>query len=118
MNRLLFLLLLLCSSALAADPIQVLPQGTVTISCTGTTGATALARPDQFNRRQVELSNGGTVPIFVEFGSSTVASVAASGYPVLANQTKTVTVPPSTTHIACITGGTTATLYASAGIGE
>lgn len=111
--------LVFCVPAFAdMDPIQVLPQGTVTISCTTGSAATALARADQTTRRQIELSNSGTDKIFVEFGPSTVAAVVASGYPVLPNQTKTVTVPPATTHIACIVGTTTSTLYATAGIGQ
>lgn len=118
MKRLLALFLLVCGFAYA-EPIQPLPQGTVTISCTGSSAATALARPDQYNRRQVEISNGGTVTIFVEFGNSNAATaVLASGYPVLAGQTKVVSVPNTTTHIACIATSGTQTVYATAGIGD
>lgn len=118
MKRLVALFLLLPFIAWAGEPIAVPPQATVTISCTSSSAATALPTVGAGQLRQVEISNAGTVAAFVEFGASTVTSAVASGYPYLANQTKVQTIKPDTTHVACITGGTTVTIYATVGIGQ
>lgn len=118
--RLLLAVVLACAGIAFAQagPIQVPPQASITISCTSGSAATALPSIGVGEMRQVELSNAGTVTIFVEFGASTASAAVASGYPILAGQTKVVTIKPTTTHAACITAATTATLYASVGIGE
>jgi hypothetical protein len=113
-----FLILLLLAFPVFAGPIMVPRAATVTISCTSSSSATALPTVGLGEFRQIELSNAGTVAIFMEFGASTAAAAVATGYPILPGQTKVVTVSPTTTHIACIVAATTTTLYATVGIGE
>lgn len=122
MKRLLIAFLLLPLLAWAdMDPIQVAPQGTITISCASTTSATALPAVGAGNYRQVEVTNAGSASsaaVFLEFGASTVTAVVASGYPYLPNQTKVQTIKSDTTHVACISASGTQTVYVTVGIGQ
>lgn len=124
MKRFLAGLLLLFVTTFAfgvgdTQPIRPQFQGTVTISCTTSSAATALATIAAVQAQvQLEVTNAGTGVIFLETGSSLVASVVASGYPILAGQTKIITVGPRVTHIACISGSGTHTLYVSVGQGN
>lgn len=115
----LFAILLLFAASAFAEPIQVVPAGTLTLSVTGTSAATALPMGDINNKRNAEIQNAGTVTVFVLFcPSSTCTALVASSYPVLPGQSKVVTIPPNTSHVAAITGGTAATAYVTLGIGE
>lgn len=124
MKRIFALLLLVPFLAFAdMSPIMVPPQATLAISVTGSSATTALPSIGVGEVRQVELTNGGTVTVFVEFGASTVTATVPTGtanaYPILSGQTKVVTVKPTTTHIAAIgaSAGPT-TLYVTLGIGQ
>ena len=111
---------LLAVAAIAA-PFGPVYQGTKTISCGTSSTATALATnfAGQFVPFQVIVRNKGTVEVFVEFGdSSGITSAVATGQPVLAGTIEIFTVAGSTTHIACISGSGTQTVYASIGKGE
>lgn len=118
--RILLALLLSFSLSAWADalPLQPVKAGTVTISCSSVSGATALSRPNGANQPlQVELQNAGSAAIFVEFGDSTVSAATTTGYPILAGQSKLVTVAGTVTHIACIVAASTHTLYVTVGLG-
>lgn len=117
-----FLAGLLTSLAFVASaqtgPLALVPDGTVTISVTGSSAATALPRPDA-DKRQVEIQNNGTVVVFVKFcNSSTCTATTSANYPILPSQSKVVTIPPDSTHIGAIgaSAGPT-TLYVTMGIG-
>jgi hypothetical protein len=101
------------------DPIQIVPQGTITISATTSSAATALPTVGLNGVRQLEISNAGTGAVFVETGtSSAITAAVASGYPVLPSQCKVITINAAVTHIAMITGSGTQTVYVSVGVGE
>lgn len=118
MKRLLALLLCLAFSVFAAEPIQVAPVGTITISATTSSAATALPGAGADTLRQLEIQNAGSVAVFVEPGISTVVAAVASGYPILPGQSKVVTIQRTFTHIAAISASGTQTLYVSVGFGE
>lgn len=95
------------------------PDNTVILSCSGSTASVAI--PSGGN--QVELSNDGSVAIFVRLGESAVTSTVPNGttggYYVGPGQSKVVSRNPQTqTYVAGITGGTAATLYISVGDGQ
>jgi hypothetical protein len=100
------------------DPIQIVPQGTITISATGASAATALPIAGGGGVRQLEISNAGTVAVFVETGDSTVAATVATGYPILPGQCKVITIKPTATYVGVISGSGTQTVYVSVGVGE
>lgn len=111
-------LLLLSFGAMALDPFQFQPGGSIAISVTNSSAATALFGP-MGEKRNLELQNAGTIAVFVEFcPSSTCTAATATSYPVLPGQSKMVTIQPSTTHIAAIATSGTQTLYVAVGIGE
>ena len=116
MRKFLALLLTCAAAAAFAIPLAPVYQGSKTISCTGTSAATTLA--GVAGQTQVELQNAGTVAVFVEFGDSNIAAAVATGYPVLAGQSKLVTVSSATTHIACIATSGTQTVYVTIGKGD
>src|SRR6185369_4052059 len=109
------------STAYAAtelEPIRPQFQGTVTISCGVASSATALASIAAFQSQvQLEVQNAGTATVFVETGSSLVTSAVATGYPVLVGQRQVISVGPRVTHIGCITGSGTQTVYVTVGQG-
>jgi hypothetical protein len=117
MKRLAYLLMLPLLAWGDLMPITPVTAGTTTISCTSSSAATAL--PATISQQsQIELQNPGTVAIFVEVGISTATAAVATGYPVLAGQSKVITVSPTITHIACIVAVTTTTLYVTIGRGN
>lgn len=120
MKRLLAAVLAWTALAVCADvgPIQPMVQGTVTISCTNSSGATTLILPSDQMQRQLEISNAGTVTVFVETAGTSPTAATASGYPVLAGQTKVITVSQAATKIACIATSGTQTVYVTTGIGQ
>lgn len=123
MKRLLALLLLLPCLAWA-DNAQVQPfkpelQGTSTISCTASSGATTITAPSSLvGDAQLEIENAGTVTVFIEWGGSTAVAAVASGYPILAGQSKVITVSNRITTVACISGSGTQTVYVTTGRGN
>jgi hypothetical protein len=118
MKRLLFVFLLLPVLALAAatEPLSPVYQGSKTITCGIASAATAFPTAIS-GQTNVEIQNAGSVAVFVEVGDSTIASAVATGYPVLAGQSKVITVGPSVTHVACISGTASQTVYVSIGRG-
>lgn len=117
MKRLLALFLLVPLLAFAvSDPITPATAGTKTISCTSSSAATQLAVTGDA-QRNLEVQNVGTSTIFVEVGISTASAAVATGYPILAGQSKVITAAGSATHIACITASATVTLYVTSGTG-
>lgn len=113
---LIFGLLLSCVAVAAPDVDPFKPQtaGTVTISATTTSAATALVSS---GRTQVLVYNAGSSTVFLEFGTSAVAAVVASGLPVPSGAILVLSVDPTVTHVAAITGSGTATVYVTVGRG-
>lgn len=105
-------------AAQAFEPIAPAFQGSKTISCTSSPSATALATAGAGGPRQLELQNGGSAVIFVEVGRSSVTAATTTGYPILAGQSKVISVGPETTHIACVVASSTHTLYVTVGRGN
>lgn len=93
------------------------PGTTVTVATTTTSGETRVAITLPANR-QVLVQNAGLVPAFVEFGISTVTALVASSTPILAGGSRIFTVPAAVTHVAAITGTSTATVYCTPGHGQ
>lgn len=120
MKRLLAGLLLAFMSLAGAEVLPITPvyQGSKTISCASSTAATALPTTIAQQKANLELQNAGAATIFVEWGGSTIQATTTTGYPVLAGQSKVITVPPTTTHIACIVASSTHTLYVTVGSGN
>lgn len=124
MKRLIALLFLTSSLAYGAagdpQPLRPVFQGTKTITCGVASAATDLsALISAFvGDIQLEVQNAGSVPVFVETGSSLVASAVASGYAVMAGQSKVITVGPRITHVACISGSAAQTVYVTVGTGN
>lgn len=109
---------LLCAPVFAQDvePFQLIYQATKTKACATSTGTVALATTSAL--RQIEITNAGTTTIFIEVGTSAITAAVATGYPILAGQTKVISVDPSSTHLACIhAGSSTHTLYVTVGRG-
>lgn len=119
MKRLLAVVLAWASFAYAdVGPIQPPRAGTITVACANTNTTGTLVMPSDQMQRQAEVTNAGAVAVFVEFGSSTITSAVASGYPVLPSQTKVVTIPQTSTTVACISASGTQTVYVTVGIGQ
>ncbi len=93
------------------------PGATVTVSATTASAATAMSLPAA---RQVMITapagNGGIA--FIKFGASDVVATVAASCPVLPGAIPIFTVPSTATHIAVITGSSTATLYVTSGDGD
>jgi hypothetical protein len=115
-----FLALVACLAATFAFALPFAPvsQGTKTLSCTNASAATALAVTLTSNQTQLEIQNRGTVDVYVEAGVSTVTAAVATGYPVPPGQSKLITVSSSVTHVACIAGSATNTVYVTVGFGD
>ena len=86
-------------------------QDTVSLAADATTDRVALSG-NYFN--QIEVSNEGNYTVFITFGTSAVTAAVPNGatgggYPILAGQSKAVTVAPGVTHAAgiCASGETT-----------
>lgn len=87
---------------------------TVNAAVTGTSAALAITRPS-IGTQSVRIVNSGTQVIFVEFGVSTVAAVAATSMPILANTVETFVLANEVTHIAAIASTTGSTMYVTTG---
>ena len=101
---------------MSSNAFVPLYQGTSQIAATAASARVALAESDE---RNIEISNAGPDTVFVELGGSSVAAVAASGYPILAGQSKVVRNVQKHTYAAAICAATqTATVYFTCGDGE
>lgn len=91
-------------------------SSTAQIAATTSTGSVALGGSGP----QIEVTNEGPNTAFVAFGGSGVTAAAATGYPVLAGQSKAVSSGKKTsvTHAAAITASGTATVYFTMGDGQ
>lgn len=96
---------------------------TSAISATTTSANVALSTTGG-NFSQIAVYNAGSVDVFVAFGtsSSIAAVVPSSGSPangsvVPPGQIRGYTVSPDTSHVAAITGSSTATVYVEPGEG-
>lgn len=121
MRLLAVLLMLFIAPAWADGASPIIPDLSTTISCTSSSAATAITiGPNAQDGRlaQLELQNAGTSTIFVRPGISTVTAAVSTGYPVLAGQSKVITVGNNITHLACITASATVVLYVTPGWGN
>lgn len=92
------------------------PQGTTkNITASGTTSSVAL--PVYTIGRTVRVYNATGVVVFVEFGASAVAAVAATSMPVGPGGTEFFAVGPGVTHAAGITASGGGTVYFTEGMG-
>lgn len=96
-------------------PFTPASAGTVSRTVTGTSASVALAFPS--SQQVMVTSPAGNTIAFIEFGTSGVAAVAATGTPIQPGSIMVFTVSASTTHVAAIgTSGTT--LYFTSGMGS
>jgi hypothetical protein len=90
---------------------------TVSLACDTTTDVVALpASP--VNGKDVVCYNAGSVAAFIKFGDSTVTTAATTGFPLVPGQQIRVRAQTGATHVAGITGSSTATVYFTSGIGS
>ena len=91
---------------------------TVSLSVTSTTGNVALTSVGTAPvTKSVRVYNAGTATIFVTFGISDVAAVAATSMPIPSGGIETFELSPAVTHAAAITASSTATAYFTSGRG-
>ena len=94
------------------------PQGnTVNIAVGATTGNVAITSLSM-SQGALRLVNSGTQVVFVKLGTSNSVTAALTDFPILANTTAIIDLPPGTTYIAAIAGATGSTLYATSGISQ
>jgi hypothetical protein len=91
------------------------PASTVNLAVTNATGRVQLAGTRGASKA-IRVVNKGSADVFIEFGDSTVVAAVATGMIVPANQTEVFDVGLAT-HMAAITAASTATLYATSGVG-
>jgi hypothetical protein len=94
-----------------AGTLPFAPGATTTISVTTSSGTGTLTG----DGLMVEIQNAGSVTVFVAFAAT---AAVATGYPILAGQSKVVSRGPGQTTLAAITASSTATLYATVGDGQ
>ena len=105
------------NNRVGATPYPFEPSGGITIAVTSTTGSAALAGTGE----QALVTNLGTVPLFVEFGTSAVTATTAS-LCVLPQSQVLVTLPETSagvraTHAAVISTSLATTSQISTGWG-
>lgn len=91
------------------------PASTVNLAVTNASSRVQLAGAAGASKA-VRVVNKGAQDVFIEFGSSTVVAATATGMIVPANQTEVFEVGLAT-HMAAITAASTATVYATSGVG-
>lgn len=96
------------------EPFTPASAGTVSRTVSGSTAAVALFK-GSVNQTVMVTSPAANAIAFIEFGDSTVVSVAATGTPVLPGAIMVFTVGPNVTHMAAI--GSSGTLYVTSGHG-
>lgn len=97
-----------------SEPFSPVTTGTVSRTVSGTSARVALAKTGSPQTVMVS-SPAGNAIAFIEFGDSTVASVAATGMPILPGAIMIFTVAASVTDVAAI--GSAGTLYFTCGHG-
>jgi hypothetical protein len=80
-----------------------------------TTSSASVALPGQGN--QVLIYSAGSAASFIKFGTSTVTA-AVTDIAIPSGFNRIFTIPPGATHVAAITGASTATLYFTRGDGQ
>lgn len=92
------------------------PGGTVTVAATTTSATTRVALAKSVTDQTLWVQNvaGGAVA-FVNFGDSSVSAAAATSTPILPGSGQLITVGPDATHVAGVTGATSATVYVTSG---
>lgn len=91
------------------------PGATVTLAVTTSTGNVALGVP--LIEKQVRIASlAANAAAFIRFGSSTVTA-AVTDVPILPGTVTIFSVGADVTHVAAITGASTATLYFTSGQG-
>lgn len=99
-------------------PFHPIPDATVSISATTTTGNVALGRPLAAGRFVLRIHNAGPSTIFFNRGGSAVTA-ATTNMPVPAGAVEVVTIlnteKDRVTHVAAITASGTATVYFTIG---
>jgi hypothetical protein len=88
------------------------PGGTITLTATGASSG-ATINP-AFSGVEVQ-NNGGEV-VFMRWGVG-AQTATTSDYPILAGQSKSISIGSGNTHVAVITGGGTCTVYVTGGEG-
>lgn len=96
-------------------PITPNSAGTVNLSVTGSTARVPLSIVSQSQQVMVTSPAANNIA-FIEFGSSTVVAVAATGTPILPGAIMVFTVGQTVTNVAAI-GSATTTLYFTCGAG-
>jgi hypothetical protein len=95
------------------------PASTAVSSTTTTTSAIALTLPSPAPRNMVvRVFNGGTTPVFINFGTSSgVTATLTTSIPIAAAGVSAFVVPEGTTHVATIIAAGTASVYFTVGEG-
>lgn len=83
------------------------PMGTTKNITVGSSSASVALPVRAGIDRTVRIFNGDDETVFIEFGTSTVAAVAATSMPIPAGHVELVCIGPAVTHVAAIaaTGG-------------
>ena len=97
------------------QPFTPMTAGTVSRTVSGTTANVALAQGSVQQTVMVTSPTANAIA-FIEFGDSTVASVAATGTPILPGTVMMFSVGAGVTHMAAI--GSAGTLYVTCGHGQ
>jgi hypothetical protein len=90
------------------------PGGSATLAATTSSGRVAL---DTHGGMQVLIFSAGTAVTFIKFGDSTVTA-AVTDIAIPSGFNRIFTIPPGATHVAGITGASTATVYFTRGDGQ
>lgn len=90
------------------------PGGSSTLAATTSSAAVALAASQG---AQVLIYSAGTATTFIKFGDSTVTA-AVTDIAIPSGFNRIFTIPPGATHVAGITGASTATVYFTRGDGQ
>lgn len=67
---------------------------------------------------KVSVHNPTTGVAFVRFGAGSAPTATAADFPVPAGGTRTIAIPPGTTHVAVILSAGTGTVYVTTGSGD
>lgn len=99
-----------------SEALAFLPGATVTIAVTSVTGRVQLGLPLD---AQVVIGSPVTSPAiaFIAFGTAGIEATTAD-YPIFPGTKETLSPPAGATHMAAITAASTATLYATSGVGQ
>jgi len=96
-------------------PFSPQPAGTVTISVSTTSAATAISAGSGLS--QVAIKNAGDNTAFIKFGTDNTVEATSSEFPILPGESNLLTKSEAHTYIAAITGSSTTTLYVTPGAG-